>query len=188
MVYKLRFDRFNFMEFNLSPTEIKGKLGDMFILDNSEQWAEFWSPLNGEFFDGSDAGNVIKLPDISLWFTNEIVCNERAYNKVKKNLETYGEWLPICIEGVQYWLLHVTQKTGVDFVDRKNSERTINPIGKVDLIKLSFNESMIDDLLIFKTEYNNFKNIYCTEKFKLLVESNNLKGLIFSDDMTNSPY
>jgi len=40
MVHKLRFDRFNFLQFHLSPTEIKETLGDMFILDNAETWAD----------------------------------------------------------------------------------------------------------------------------------------------------
>ena len=64
MIYKLRFDRFNFMLLNLSPSEIEEKLGDMFIFDDANEWSESWKPLKGEFYDGSDKGNVITLPDI----------------------------------------------------------------------------------------------------------------------------
>ncbi|GMR16297.1 MAG: hypothetical protein BMS9Abin31_0619 [Gammaproteobacteria bacterium] len=188
MIFKLRFDRFNFMEFELSPSEIEAKLGDIFILDNTNTWSDFWKPINGSFFDDSDKQNIIALPDIALWSTDEIVCNEKAYNILKNTLAPYGEWLPVSIEGVSYWLLHVTQKTGIEFVDVKNSIRTIDIVDHIEIEKLLFNENMLNEMLIFKTQYNNYNNIYCLDKFKILVEENDLQGLIFSKDMTNSPY
>lgn len=140
------------------------------------------------FFDGSDSGNVITLPDITLWSTDDIVCNEEAYTVLKNKLDSYGEWLPILIEGVSYWLLHVTKKTGMDFVDLNKSERIVDRVGDIEVRKLTFYSEKIEELLILKTEYNNYKNIYCTEAFKSLLEENDLKGMIFSEDMTNSPY
>lgn len=188
MVYKLRFDRNNFMEFDLSPTEIETKLGDMFALDTAEKWASIWKPLEGSFFDDSDKQTVIALPDISLWANNEIVCNEKAYAVLKVELSPFGEWLPISIEGISYWLFHVTNRTSIDFVNVKESARTIDEVDYIEIEKLSFNEDMLNNMLVFKTEYNNYKNIYCTDSFKSLIEKNKLKGLIFSEDMSNSPF
>ena len=189
MIYKLRYDRFNYLLFEISPTEIKARFGDMFILDKSETWSEFWQPLHAEFWDGSDKENITAVPDISLWTTDQIICNQKAYDALREALNSYGEWLSITVEGIPYWLLHVTKKTGLEVVDVKNSERTIITfVNHIEVQKLIFKNELLESLLIFKTEYNNYRNIYCTEKFKKLITESGLKGLIFSTDMTNSPY
>lgn len=188
MVYKLRFNRNTHLLFDISADEIEAKLGDMFLLDHSEKWSVVWKPLDGRFYDDSDKQNIVSVPDISLWFTNEIVCNEKAYSILKEPLGAYGEWLPVNVEGISYWLLHVTKKTGMENINLKASERTIDVIDNIEVQKLSFIQNKIENLLIFKTAYNNYQNIYCTENFRNLIEKNELQGLVFSADMTNSPF
>ncbi len=185
MAYKLRFNRNTHLLFDISADEIEAKLGDMFLLDHSEKWSDIWKPLDGRFYDNSDKKNRVSVPDITLWFTDEIVCNEKAYRVLKEPLGSYGEWLPVKVEGISYWLLHVTKKTEMENINLKASERTIDVI---EVQKLSFIQNKIEDLLIFKTAYNNYQNIYCTEDFRSLIEKNELQGLSFSSDMTNSPF
>jgi len=73
-------------------------------------------------------------------------------------------------------------------INLKASERTIDVIDNIEVQKLSFIQNTIENLLIFKTAYNNYQNIYCTEDFRNLIEKNELQGLVFSSDMTNSPF
>jgi len=182
MIYRLRFDRFNFMTFDIWPEEVEAKLGDMFILD-APRWKEFWQPLNAQFTDMSDSGGVFKVPDITCWFTNDLALNQAAYDSLSKVLAPYGELLPCKCEGIPYWVLHVTHKTGMDAVDLSKSERIVEAGGYIDMQSLVFNEKKLDGLLIFKTEFSNYRNIYCTEEFKSLVENSGLKGLLFSTDL-----
>lgn len=182
MVYRLRFDRFNFLVGDISLAEIKAKLGNIFALD-APQWADIWVPLEIQFSDDSDRQNVTTPPDISCWFTNELILNEKAYLAIGEQLEPYGELLPANCEGIGYWVLHVTRRTGMDAVDLEQSAREVAASGVIELQTLAFNDDAINDELIFKTEYNDFQSIFCTETFKELVEAADLKGLAFSSDL-----
>ncbi|MFL0805062.1 MAG: hypothetical protein K6L81_15225 [Agarilytica sp.] len=193
-VYKLRSDRANYMNVYISPHEIGAKLGDPFLIspdatqDENLNWSEFWQPLEISFQDDSDDNSVSLVPDITWWHDNQLVLNQKAYEALKSELESYGEFLPLSCEGKAYWLFHVTKRTSIGAVDLKCSERTIDPVGLVDIVKITFKSEQVKSLYLFKTEYNNYLyNIYCTELFKDIVESADLSGLVFSDDMTNSP-
>ena len=90
---------------------------------------------------------MISVPDITLWFTDEIVCNEKAYRVLKEPLDSYGEWLPINVEGISYWLLNVTKKTEMEDIDLKASKRTIDVIDNIEVQKLSFIQKKIHSLV-----------------------------------------
>lgn len=184
MIYKLRFDRTKFLAFEISPDELEEKFGadHLFMLDEPT-WSTFWKPLNAKFIDFSDKKNVTMPPDITCWFTDQLVLNEKAYTLLADQLKPYGEFLPVTCEGIPYWVLHVTRLTGMDAVDEAQSSRHIEEGGYIDVARLAFKEERVNDMLLFKTEYNGYKNIYCTEQFKQMVEDNNLLGLVFNTDL-----
>lgn len=183
MVYKLRADRAHYLNFYISPDEIEAKLGDYFLLDEP-LWYEFWQPVEASFQDDSDKKDVVTPPDISIWHSsNNLAFNQKAYDALKEELAPYGEWLPVSCEGNPYWLLHTTKKIEMEAVDLKNSVRTIDEGDFIDLEKLTFKDDAVKDLLIFQTPYSGYRNLYCTDKFKTLVEDAGLKGLIFSEDL-----
>jgi hypothetical protein len=186
MTYRLNYDRFNYMVFDISFNEIKYKLGDVFALhDTKVKWAEFWQPLDGYFFDHSDSQNVIKIPDITCWSLGDLMLNQKSYEALVNHLSPYGEFLPITVEGIPYWILHVTKFTDMRFVDNTKSERFIDEAQCINLINLSFKEELLQDLLIFRTEYSGYQNVYCTEKFKQHIESLGLVGLVFNTDLAS---
>ncbi len=186
MIYKLRYDQSNFLVFNIPADELIEKFGeDYFLLLNEPIWADFWKPLNVEFFDESDSGTVTTPPDITCWFIEQLVLNEKAYQLLSEDLETCGEFLEVKCEGIPYWVFHVTCRTGLDSVDESKSERQIEESGYVDMKKLVFREDSVKHILLFKTEYDSYKNIYCTDKFKSLVENHALKGLVFNTDLAS---
>ena len=184
MIYKLRFNRSKYLVFEIMPAEIEEKLGDYFVLDEPV-WSDFWKPLTSRFIDFSDEKNVIKPPDITCWFTEQLVLNEKAYRALSNDLSPYGEFLKTKCEGVTYWVLHVTKKTGIDVVDEIKSERVVNESGYKDIKKLIFKESLVGDFLLFKSAYDDYKNIYCNTRFKQMVELADLHGLVFNIDLAS---
>lgn len=185
MVYKLRAERAHYLNFYISPDEIEARLGDYFLLDEP-LWQEFWSPVEATFQDDSDKKNVLVPPDITVWFTsNNLALNKKAYDALKDALASYGEFLPVTCAGNDYWVFHVTKKTEMDVVDLKASERVVDRGGFIDLKKLVFKEDAVKDLLLFQTPYSDYRNLYCTEHFKTLVEDAGLKGLIFHTDLVS---
>lgn len=183
MIYKLRWDRERFLTFDISPDDIEYIIGDFFLLDEPI-WADFWKPINATFFDDSDSGKAISIPDITVWPGNAcLALNAVAYKKLNLHIKAYGEFLRIESEGNPYWLFHSTKRTGFDLVDEKNSKRTINETGYVEMQALSFNEKQCKEELIFLSEFSDYRDMYCTEEFKTLVEKSGLKGLYFSTDL-----
>lgn len=184
MIYRVKYDRQNYMVFDISADEIEYGLGDIFLLyDSASSWSEFWKPLNGRFLDDSDSQQLVKVPDVSTWFINELVLNDDAFSKLSVHLSKCGEFLPVAVEGIPYWILHVNKFIDMHAIDESKSERFLDAANCINLVSLTFNESEISDLLLFRTEYTGYKNLYCTEKFKSLIESSGLKGLLFSTDL-----
>lgn len=183
MIYKLRGDRQNFLSFDIDPLQIELMLGDYFLL-HQPTWADFWTPLNASFYDDSDGQNAIKVPDITVWGTeNCLALNQKAYEHLKAHLVNFGELLPIECEGIPYWLFHSTNKTGMEFVDLDQSARQVDEVDYVEMQALVFKEKALKGQLVFQTEFSNYRNMYCTEELKTLVEKLELKGLYFSTDL-----
>lgn len=185
MIYKLSADTDQFLSFDISAYDIEYILGDLFLLDQPS-WAEFWQPLNAVFFDAEENGKKLAVPDITIWFGyNCLALNETAYKKLHKYLENFGELLPTKSEGIPYWIFHSTVKTGMENIDAEKSARTVDETGYVDMQSLVFDENSLVGKLVFQTEFNNYRNMYCTEEFKKLVEESDLKGLYFSTDLAS---
>lgn len=184
MHYKLRFDRSNYLVGDISLKEVGAKLGNPFALD-APLWKDIWQPLHIQFRDDSDKQNVATPPDITCWFTNELILNEKAYEAIGSHLEPYGELLPAKSEYVSYWVFHVTKRLGMDVIDETMSERIVEDGGYIDLKKLTFKNEMIKDTLLFKTAYSGYQNIYCSNAFKKLTKEHDLKGLVFSTDLVS---
>jgi len=184
VVYKLRFDRNDFLAFDISPEELEAKLGeDYFFMLDEPNWSDFWQALDVQFHDDSDKKNVSSLPDITCWFTDQLVLSELAHNALSEILTPYGEFLSVKYKETSYWVFHVTKLTSLDVIDQTDSVRTVEASGHIEVERMSFINSTVKDLLIFKTEYNGFKNVYCSDKFKSLIDNAGLKGLVFNEDL-----
>jgi hypothetical protein len=186
MIYKLRFDRNKHLAFDISPEELEKKLGeDHFFMLDEPVWKDFWKSLDVQFHDDSDKKNVSSLPDITCWFIDQLVLSEKAYSALSEALTPYGEFLSVSYNGSSFWIFHVTKLTGLDVINQADSERVVEASGHTEVKQMSFNSNAVDDLLVFKTEYNRFKNIYCSDEFKTLVENAGLEGLVFNEDLAS---
>lgn len=184
-VYKLRFDRNRFMTFDISSSELRSKLGsDYRPLLDKKVWSDFWLELDARFHDDSDSKNTLTIPDITCWFTDRLMLNENTKSNLEKKLNQYGEFLPVKCEGIQYYIFNVTNIID-NIIDEKNSKKTIEESGYIEVEQLSFIEEKACKNLLFKTNWNGLKNIYCTDEFKSLIESSGYSGLIFSKDLAS---
>lgn len=183
MIYRLRADSRKFLSFDVSAYDISFTLGDFLLLDKP-LWREFWQPMNATFFDENDMRKLLAMPDITAWFGyNCLALNQTAFNKLETHLSKLGEFLPVTSEGIPYFLFHSTNKTGLDCVVMEESSRAIDETGFIDVHALRFNEELVNQQMVFQTEFTGYRFLYCTEEFKALVQSNNLNGLLFSDDL-----
>jgi len=186
MIYKLRFDRNEHLVFEISPEELEKKLGeDHFFLLDEPKWAGFWKTLEAEFHDDSDDQNVQSLPDITCWFTDQLVLSDKAYRALSEVLDSYGEFLPVLYKDMPYWVFHVTKLTGLDVINSDDSSRVVEASGHIDVTKMLFINSKIENQLVLKNEFDGYRNVYCSDEFKALVENAGLGGLVFSEELAS---
>lgn len=48
---------------------------------------------------------------------------------------------------------------------------------------MQFINSKVEDQLLFKNEFDGYRNVYCSDSFKTLVESAGLEGLVFNEEL-----
>lgn len=186
-VYRLQFDRANYLAAEIWPDEIHQKLGDPFILGRTSTWTDIWVPLEVKFHDLSDRGGVLTPPDITVWFTSDLVLSQKAYQELKELLAEYGEFLPLTCEGNPYWLLHVTRTTGMESVNERRSKRTIDEADFITAEALEFNEQSVQGNLIFKSIYDEGRTLFCNEIFTDIASNAGLGGLRFTTNLAPGP-
>ncbi len=180
MIYQLSFNRYKFLVADIPLEEIYEKHGTYYPFQDEheqelESWQAIWKPLNIRFYNDSDS-NITAIPDITCWFTDQLIMNDKAFKHLKEPLKQYGEWLPTLCENIPYWLFHVNLKTDLSYVDNNKSQRNIDETGFIEVTKLGFLKNKVESLLIFKSQFNNYENIYCNQTFKDLSKTTNLKA------------
>lgn len=148
--------------------------------------ADSWQNFEAKFLapDGKQDAEI--RPDITTWSSScHLVLNEKAYQALNKLLAEYGEFLPTTCEGSRYYIFNCqTTKPA----DEANSEKRINMGLQEGLNRLTFDDSVIGATPAFKTDYDLFTSLFCSQQFKDLVEENHLQGLSFHTDLAGSRY
>lgn len=190
MIYRLKFDRFRFLTFDISPDEWIAKLGASYIFQLDEPcWSEFWPEINGRFFNDSDSTDLPKVPDISVWFMQNLVLNSAARESLERDhpewIESAGEILPIKCERIDYYVWHITCFAADDCIDHSLSERLVEESGHTELKNLAFKPDFNPKYPVFHTDYDGGQALFCTNSFRDWVDAAGLQGLVFSEDLVN---
>jgi len=182
-VYRLTYNIDDYMKFALDDYELITLMGDDFNIHGfGEPMMDIWKTPNG-LFNLSDTGSV-KIPDISQWMEHVPVFNQMAYDIFYDLLKEDAEFLPVTIEGNNYYLVNLTTFIDNQIIDENNSEKRFVDGHEMGAKKLAFHHDQIpDELLLFKTHYDYGTTIFCGDRFKLLVEKHKLSGLLFSNEL-----
>ena len=103
-----------------------------------------------------------------------------VYELLKERLANFGEFLPVKAEGnnmILFNLLTFGQ-------EQKDMCLTKYEDGFEDGLELLiFEQDDIQNKLLFKSKLEGAQKVYCTDEFKNIIQSNNLKGLVFDEDL-----
>ncbi|EGR2229756.1 hypothetical protein AB0533_004577 [Vibrio parahaemolyticus] len=119
------------------------------------------------------------IPDISKWRTF-LVLRENAYQALRDEIESDGEFLPITIDGELFTVFNVMSfgeedKKNIKFEDIDGEQGL--------LAELAFIESDLLNKYVFKSKDEGCMSIYCDDKLISLCEEHNLKGLSFDTNL-----
>ncbi len=113
------------------------------------------------------------------WMDVFLVLSPRAKELLSPVLNLLGEFLPFECRDEEYYVFSVHS-----VIEPAPSESNILSNNGVfaGVSSLSFRPEAVGTQILFKTSFDRFSHLYCTEKFKDIIELNGLNGILFSSD------
>ncbi|MCX2796351.1 imm11 family protein [Microbulbifer thermotolerans] len=186
-VYKILPDYRNFWAFSLPMKTLILNLGKeipaknlMHFYKHNISLGEKWQSINASFapVEGVTQGN--NIPDISTWVPGALVLSEKSKAEFSE-LNGSGEFLPVKTSNGPYWIFNCMT---VVAADETQSNRVVEFDQVTDIKKLTFNPETVDGKHLFKTDYDGFRSLFCTDDFRRKILEMELQGLIFSDNLS----
>ncbi|MFC6632792.1 hypothetical protein [Microbulbifer taiwanensis] len=146
------------------------------------KFSDRWKKVDTSFASLPDHPQAVKIPNISIWKNATLVLSEKAYANLKLILADYGEFLPINIDGFNYFIFNLLTSGKVD--DSKSQYEWDGDVA-LGIEKLVFDESDIKEKAIFKSFHQGFGGIFCSDGFRSTCEELEIDGLIFEEDLSN---
>lgn len=183
MNYRMQHDHENYLSFELPLDDARAKMGEdehLYCFYN-KRYSENWVKPNARFYSYDNDRSLTKIADISdAGHPTALVLNKKAFDILQPDLSDYGEFLPVNVEGIEYYIFNVLDYVGDDCIDHDKTEPEIFEGEVIGIKKLVFDDNHLGKHLIFKTSYDNFGNVFCQDELKKIIEDNNLTGILFS--------
>jgi len=187
VIYKLSFNYENFLNLDVDLEELGDEIGEVigeeafynYSWDNislKDNWVDVGASFEDVGLEGS------QTPDITAWNGANLVLSPKAYAVLKDVLAKYGEFLPLTISGEDYQVFNCLN---VVAVDKSQSETDIVNGLWMGVKNIGFDEKSVSKNLLFKTKFDRCGAIYCGTEFRTLIETSNLKGLLFLEDLVS---
>lgn len=185
--YRLQPEKNKYMYFELDAYDLLETLGgDFDITTFGESKKDIWKPVKGKFYSSEDTS--ILIPDITIWSSNLLILNEKAYDALSDKLSHLGEFLDVTVESTPYYLFNIMNQLDNKVIDNDKTEQALFKGQVVGLKTLGFKaDSIKDKNLLFKIDYDNGVDLFCTDEFKSMVENFRLTGLAYHTKLAESP-
>jgi len=181
MIYLIHPDYQLYKSFVLDNKVVRKALGSETLFHFSrapQSYLDGWQPFEIGFA-ALGVSEKAAMPDIMVR-NGRLFLTAPAFAALGGLLEKHGEFLPVTYGGKDGHLFNVLSLAeSVKGIDTKLS--TKNEFGEVQ--SLAFHEDKVKGLLLFRTAFDGYMGIYCTEGFKAAIDESNFKGLIFSNDI-----
>ncbi|WP_193051168.1 hypothetical protein [Pseudoalteromonas undina] len=143
---------------------------------NNIEFSHLWPEgLNFDYFGKAKKQDY----DISL-LGKFLIMKMPVYELLKEHLASFGEFLPVKAEGNNMMLFNLLTFGQ----EQKDMCLTKYEDGFEDGLELlTFEKDDIQSKLLFKSKLEGAQKVYCTDEFKNIIHSNNLKGLVFDEDL-----
>lgn len=138
-----------------------------------------WTAISGGFepIDGVTDGSAV--PDITMWVPGTMVLSNAAANALPE-ISRYGELLPVETPVGQYWILNCMTQISAD---ERFSRHTVESSQVLDVESLKFKDEDAANAGLFKSAFDGYRNLYCSEKVKDSVLDKKLTGVTFSENL-----
>lgn len=186
-IFKLRPDYTNHQAFELPMKDVILKLGRKVPAKQLFQFpkhnlslASVWEEMPAHFAPVEGLTKGSSIPGVSVWTGGTLVLSSDALERLRSAIESLGEFLPVMTPHGQFWIFNCLSTVPVD---EGNSRRVQEHGQTIDVEAIAFRGSDVGETLIFKTDYDAARSLFCTEQFKDLLVEHELDGLTFSEEL-----
>ncbi|MCO1334870.1 hypothetical protein MO867_11015 [Microbulbifer sp. OS29] len=187
-VYKVLPDYQNFWVFTLPMKNLILNLGKqippkklMHFYKYNISLGETWTGVTASFDPIEGVTGGVNIPDISTWLSGSLVMSEKCKAEFT-DLKGIGEFLPVSTNNGKYWIFNCM---AIAAANETQSSRVMESEQVLDINALEFDSESVSDKYLFKTDYDGFRGLFCTDTFRRKVIDNKLRGLLFSEDLAN---
>lgn len=176
-IYKIHNDG-GFAEVHPDLKNISIKSPDRQIITSAIR--EF-SSYNGGWvnLEGIIEENSKPIPAITRLNGPDLVLAPAAYEYMHEELSEYGEFYDIHLKGESFHLFRCLNR--IENIDKANS--SLNEFDEI--VTLGFLPEDIKGHLIWTTSFDGGEGLYCSKKFKALVNEKSFSGVEFDVDLAS---
>ena len=186
-ILKILRDSEHYMEFTTDLEEmldaIGPKVGELELMHFSRHnlsLAEHWGSFSGTFKKVRSGAD--QLPDITCWRGATLVLSEPAKNALEAQLNSCGELLPINCDGHTFYIFNCLE---LALLNMDMSKRVPLEHGLIEFESIAFEDPNSQERYLFKSKEEGCTAVFCSEQFAQSVSENCLKGLRFSENLTD---
>lgn len=140
------------------------------------QFLTNWKEIEVIFVDGyPENGKAKVMPDIAFTY-GRLFLSQKALDMLAETLNaTKGELLPVRYnQGLKGFIFNPLCTLEVDHaLSHKNADG--------EIMKIAFTQ----EALLFKTPFDHFFSLFCSQNFKSIIDQSGLNGLTFTSDLTH---
>ena len=183
-IFAIRKDIPKYQILDLDVLDVTRNLPDDIDLDSvfdfsqlNTPLAQWWETPETRFVGVDNPGS--EIPDISCWVDASLVLSPKAYRLLKDSLAAIGEFLPVNVDNQLHYIFNCFQLADED--DEKSKFNIEEGLAS-GLKHLEFREDS-SNLLLFKSKAENCLTLFCNQRFKEIVNSFALGGVIFDEQL-----
>lgn len=187
-LFAIRNDGYEYQELDLTSMDVVNNAPeDIPMADiigfhrNNTAMQSWWQTPETRFIhnEGTTSGPI---PDIRLWSggaNSSLVLSPTAWRLLGELMQPYGEFLPVKADGETCQIFNCLTLAEAD--ETRTSHEYVDG-AEFGLKQLAFTEDA-ESLLLFKTTADACTTLFCNERFKDAVESFNLSGITFDENL-----
>ncbi|WP_444998433.1 hypothetical protein [Aliikangiella sp. IMCC44359] len=187
MIYKLLFDHKKYLNFYFDEDQLQSLLGKR-TRENFNKYINYYNapvqfhevfkePLNFNFSSTHKDDEEKDIADLCV-AAGRLFMSEKAYKHLQPLIKNDGEFLQVSYQKGKGYFFNPLQSVAIDPKQSRRDEWE-------EIISLGFNTNDIKDFLIFRTEFDYYRGLYCQKPIKQAIENNNLTGLYITTDLAS---
>jgi hypothetical protein len=180
MLYRLKSNDIDYLSLIYDDEEVIEKLGEENLIQiecDPREYGLIWQKLSVRFEPALGGKCDKPIPDLQV-HSGHLFLSAKALGALKDVLDGYGELLPVV-----YSSDNEAPKEGAIFNPLKvvsANERTSTKDSFGEVASLFFDTEEV----IFKTDFDDYFGLYCSNEFLRLIEVYELTGLGFGENLT----